>query len=160
MRIDAQPGGQPDAPIHGFYLASVGAARRLPYSLGINKPTASRAMIDIILLIGWLAAMATMAISIPWYLALVVIIQRRLRDFAPQVWESLGRPLAPMDMLISTGRRFGQFLRSREYRRVVDQRIVNLCELCRRLDRIGMVSFVLTLTISVIVAVHLRSGAS
>ena len=31
---DAQPGGQPDAPIHGFYLASVPPARRLPYTLG------------------------------------------------------------------------------------------------------------------------------
>ena len=43
---DAQPGSQPDVPIHGFYLASVGAARRLPYSLGrmpigeanVNRP--------------------------------------------------------------------------------------------------------------------------
>ena len=33
---DAQPGSQPDVPIHGFYLASVGAARRLPYPLGIR----------------------------------------------------------------------------------------------------------------------------
>jgi len=30
VRIDAQPGGQPDAPIHGFYLANVDPARRLP----------------------------------------------------------------------------------------------------------------------------------
>src|SRR5436190_866003 len=34
VRIDAQPGGQPDAPNHGFHLASAGAARGLPYSLG------------------------------------------------------------------------------------------------------------------------------
>jgi len=27
---DAQPCGQPDAPVHAFNLASVGAARRLP----------------------------------------------------------------------------------------------------------------------------------
>ena len=27
----------PAAPIHGFYLASVGAARRLPYSLGTGS---------------------------------------------------------------------------------------------------------------------------
>ena len=33
---DAQPGGQPDVPIHGFDLASVRAARRLPYSLGVS----------------------------------------------------------------------------------------------------------------------------
>jgi hypothetical protein len=30
----AQPGGQPDGPARGFLLASVGAARRLPRSLG------------------------------------------------------------------------------------------------------------------------------
>ncbi len=34
LAIDAQPGGQPDAPIHGFYLAGANAARRLPYTLG------------------------------------------------------------------------------------------------------------------------------
>jgi hypothetical protein len=28
--IDAQPGGQPDAPVHDFCLASVVTARRLP----------------------------------------------------------------------------------------------------------------------------------
>ena len=31
---DAQPIGEPDAPIHDFYLASIGAARRLPCTLG------------------------------------------------------------------------------------------------------------------------------
>jgi hypothetical protein len=50
VRIDAQPGGQPDAPIHGFYLASVGAARRLPYSLGMLQLFASgeRPRIDVV----------------------------------------------------------------------------------------------------------------
>jgi len=33
VRIDAQPGGQPDAPIHGFYLASVGAAQQIANAL-------------------------------------------------------------------------------------------------------------------------------
>jgi len=33
---DAQPGGQPDAPIHGFYLACILPARRLPDSLGVR----------------------------------------------------------------------------------------------------------------------------
>ena len=33
---DAQPSGEPDAPIHDFYLASIGAARRLPFTLGID----------------------------------------------------------------------------------------------------------------------------
>ena len=37
----AQPGGQPDAPVHAFYLASAIAARRLPCTLGGNpRPTA------------------------------------------------------------------------------------------------------------------------
>ena len=30
----AQPGGQPDAPVHAFYLASAITARRLRYTLG------------------------------------------------------------------------------------------------------------------------------
>ena len=30
VRHAAQPGGQPDAPIHGFYLSNIRAARRLP----------------------------------------------------------------------------------------------------------------------------------
>ena len=43
MRIATQPGGQPDAPIHGFYLASVGAARRLANTLGMPIPTSQYA---------------------------------------------------------------------------------------------------------------------
>ena len=39
---DAQPGGQPDAPIHGFNLASPSAARRLPCTLGIMAFTVRR----------------------------------------------------------------------------------------------------------------------
>jgi len=35
-QLGAEPGGQPGAPIHGFYLARVHAAHRLPYSLGRN----------------------------------------------------------------------------------------------------------------------------
>ena len=34
----AQPGAQPDAPIHGFYLACVSAACRLTYLLGVCFP--------------------------------------------------------------------------------------------------------------------------
>jgi hypothetical protein len=36
------PCGQPDAPVYGFYLASVSAARRLPYALGIGRTTPGR----------------------------------------------------------------------------------------------------------------------
>jgi hypothetical protein len=32
----AQPVGQPDASIHGFYFASVSAARRSPRTLGVK----------------------------------------------------------------------------------------------------------------------------
>jgi hypothetical protein len=44
---DAQPFGQPDAPIHGFYSADGSAARQLPGTLGvaIHPEAASHAMI-------------------------------------------------------------------------------------------------------------------
>jgi hypothetical protein len=40
--IDAQPRGQPDAPVHGFYLAGVVSARRLPWTLGVVMRVPSR----------------------------------------------------------------------------------------------------------------------
>ncbi len=43
MRIDAQPGGQPDGPVSDFNLAGIGAARRLPYSVGRQADASTRA---------------------------------------------------------------------------------------------------------------------
>jgi hypothetical protein len=37
QKIDAQPDVRADAPVHGFYLASIGAARRSTWSLGVSS---------------------------------------------------------------------------------------------------------------------------
>jgi hypothetical protein len=56
--IDAQPGGQPDAPIHGFYLASGSAARRLPYTLEVRGSTMKLRIALIVIVLASVSAAA------------------------------------------------------------------------------------------------------
>jgi hypothetical protein len=86
-----------------------------------------------------------MAVTIPWYLALVFIIPRRMRATDPSYWQSLGRPLPPFEMSIAAGIRFRKWVLAGEYVNLTDASTIHSCVMFRRLYRIATIAFPITL---------------
>ena len=102
-------------------------------------------MTNVLVLLVWILAFGTMAVTSLWYLALVFIIPRRMRATDPGYWQSLGRPLPPFEMSIATGIRFRKWVLAGECASLTDASTRRLCVLFRRLYRTATFAFPITL---------------